>query len=145
MFASILNTFDIHLVFENLQRYKGWAINRKNIQLYICVTTTPLNIYYLDSIKKNLSKYELPIGDGNFVHSPAEYDIRHIPEPVRRIIAKKLSSDAVTVKFLMQTIPGCDVAWPKFWKITKELDRIRGQSFESTFPEFYELIRNYVT
>ena len=132
------------IVFENLQRYKDWAVNYSNIELYICFTTTPLNIFYLDSIKKNLSKYGLTIGGGNFVFSPAEYDIRHIPAPVRNIIAQKISSDRLTVNFLMQTIPGCDVAWPKFWKITKELDRIRGQSFESTFPEFYELIKPYV-
>jgi hypothetical protein len=64
--------------------------------------------------------------------------------PVRKIIAQKLANDQSTVNFLMQTIPGCDVAWPKFWKITKDLDRIRGQSFESTFPEFYNVIKPYV-
>jgi organic radical activating enzyme len=134
-----------NVVFENLQRYKEWVGRHTNIEIYICITTTPLNIFYLDSINKNLSKYGLRIGASNFVYSPAEYDVRHIPVPVRKIIAQKLANNPSTVNFLMQTIPGCDVAWSKFWKITKELDRIRGQSFESTFPEFYELIKNYVT
>ena len=135
---------DANTVFENLERYKDWANNHANIEIYICVTTTPLNIFYLDTIKKNLSTHGLLVGDGNFVYSPPEYDIRHIPLPVRKIIAQKLSNDRITTNFLMQTIPGCDVAWPKFWKITKDLDHIRGQSFESTFPEFYELIKFYV-
>jgi hypothetical protein len=64
--------------------------------------------------------------------------------PVRKMIAEKLKHHPTLANFLMQTIPGCDVAWPKFWKITKELDSIRNQSFESTFPEFYELIKTYV-
>lgn len=131
-------------VFQNLERYKNWANQHSNIDLYIPVTLTPLNIFYFDSIKKNLSEYGLSISD-NFVYTPTEYDVRHIPLPVRKIIAKKLEKDPTIVKFLMQTIPGCDVAWPKFWHITKELDRIRGQSFESTFPEFYEIIKNYVS
>ena len=131
-------------VFENLQRYKDWADQHSNIELYICTTLTPLNIFYFDSIKKNLSELGLSVG-GNFVYSPTEYDVRHIPLPVRKIIAKKLEKDTTVVNFLMQTIPGCDIAWPKFWKVTKELDRIRGQSFESTFPEFYEIIKNYIS
>ena len=133
-----------NVVFKNLQLYTEWVKNHPNIELYICVTFTPLNIFYLDQIKKNLSAYGLAVGSGNFVYSPPEYDIRHIPLPVRQILAQKLSNNPTIVNFLMQTIPGCDVAWPKFWKITKELDCIRSQSFESTFPEFYELIKPYV-
>jgi organic radical activating enzyme len=132
------------VVFKNLQLYIEWSKNHPNVELYICVTPTPLNIFYLDQIKKNLSEYGLVVETKNFVYSPTEYDVRHIPLPVRQVLAQKLSYDPTTVNFLMQTIPGCDVAWPKFWKITKELDRIRGQSFESTFPEFYELIKPYV-
>jgi organic radical activating enzyme len=131
-------------VFENLQRYKDWVDQHSNIELYICATLTPLNIFYFDSIKKNLLESGLSVGD-NFVYTPTEYDVRHIPLPVRKIIAKKLEKDPSIVNFLMQTIPGCDVAWPKFWKMTKDLDRIRGQSFESTFPEFYEIIKPYVS
>ena len=131
------------VVWQNLSRYKDWASNHPNIELYICVTLTPLNIFYFDSIDKNLNRHSLLVGH-NIVYSPTEYDVRHIPVPVRKIIAEKLTHHPTLANFLMQTIPGCDVAWPKFWKITKELDRIRGQSFESTFPEFYELIKPYV-
>ena len=131
------------VVWNNLNRYKDWAGNHPNIELYICVTLTPLNIFYFDSIKENLNKHGLPVGD-NIVYSPTEYDVRHIPISVRKLISEKLTHYPTLANFLMQTIPGCDVAWPKFWKITKELDTIRNQSFESTFPEFYELIKTYV-
>ncbi len=33
---------------------------------------------------------------------------------------------------------------PKFWKVTKKLDQIRGQSFEELFPDYYELLRPHV-
>lgn len=140
---------DSKLVFENLQRYKDWASNHNNIELYICVTITPLNIFYLDSIKKNLSKHGLPIGASNFVHSPPEYDIRHMPTELKKIVAEKISRDTATIRFMMQQIPeyiSYDVnAWDWFWHITKDLDRIRGQSFESTFPEFYDVIKPFLT
>ena len=131
------------VVLENLQRFKTWAQQHSNIELFISLTITPFNIFYYDSIKENLSKHGLNISD-NLVHSPSEQDIRHIPIAVRKTIAEKLASNPTIANFLIQTIPGCDIAWPKFWKITKELDLIRSQSFESTFPEFYELIKPYV-
>ena len=31
---------------------------------------------------------------------------------------------------------------PKFWKYTKALDNLRGESFEQTLPDLYELIKN---
>lgn len=137
---------DANVVFENLQRYKDWAANHANIELYTCVTITPLNVFYIDEIKKKLGIQAG--GGGNFVHSPPEYDIRHMPLALKKIIAEKISQDTVTVNFMMQSIPeyiSYDVtAWEWFWHMTKDLDRMRNQSFESTFPEFYEVIKNYI-
>lgn len=33
---------------------------------------------------------------------------------------------------------------PEFWEVTKKMDTIRKQSFEHTFPDLYELIKDYV-
>lgn len=126
-------------VFDNLEKFKQASKNYKNITLGICITITPLNAWRVANIKKNLNQY-LP-AYFNIVTSPGEYDIRHIPLPVRKVIAKRNPSIA---KFIMQTVPGCDIYWPKFWQHTKDLDQLRGQSFEDTFPEFYELIKPYV-
>ena len=126
-------------VFDNLQKFKQTSKEYSNINFGICITITPLNVWRMSDIKKNLNQY-LPTYF-NFVTSPGEYDIRHIPLPVRKIIARQNPSIA---NFIMQTVPGCDVLWPKFWKHTKDLDQLRGQSFENTFPEFYELITPYV-
>lgn len=127
-------------VFENLEKIKQICKQYQNIVLSICTTVTPLNVIDIDKIKNNLKKFELTIGL-NLVTSPGEYDIRHIPQSVKKVIAKRNPSIA---NFIMQTVPGCDVLWPKFWKHTKDLDQLRGQSFEDTFPEFYKLIKPYV-
>lgn len=126
-------------VFDNLEKFKQASKDYKNITFGICITITPLNVWRMSDIKKNLNQY-LP-AYFNIVTSPGEYDIRHIPLPVRKVIAKQNPSIA---NFIMQTVPGCDVLWPKFWKHTKDLDQLRGQSFEDTFPEFYKLIKPYV-
>jgi MoaA/NifB/PqqE/SkfB family radical SAM enzyme len=131
---------DARTVFDNLEKFKQISNKYQNIVMNICLTVTPLNVFNVEKIKFNLEKYKLAVGL-NIVTSPGEYDIRHIPLPVRKIIANQNPSIA---NFIMQTVPGCDILWPKFWKHTKDLDQLRGQSFEDTFPEFYELIKSYV-
>jgi MoaA/NifB/PqqE/SkfB family radical SAM enzyme len=128
------------LVFDNLEKFKQIRRQYCNIKLHINITVTPLNVFNITKIKDNLTNRGFLTGL-NMVTAPDEYDIRHIPLSVRKIIAKNNPSVA---KFIMQTVPGCDVYWPKFWKLTKDLDQLRGQSFEDTFPEFYELIKSYV-
>ena len=34
--------------------------------------------------------------------------------------------------------------FPKFWKVSSDLDRIRGHKFEELFPDYYEILRPYV-
>ena len=126
-------------VFDNLQKFKQVSEKYSNITFGICLTATPLNVWRISDIEQNLNQY-LPTYL-NFVTSPGEYDVRHIPLLVRETIASRNPSVA---NFIMQTIPGCDVLWPKFWKHTSDLDQLRGQSFKDTFPEFYELIKPYV-
>ena len=126
-------------VFDNLEKFKQIAKEYSNITFKICITVTPLNVLHILRIKQKLSQF-LP-AYLNFVTSPGEYDIRHIPLPVRKVIAKQ---NPIIAKFIMQTVPDCDILWPKFWQHTKDLDQLRGQNFENTFPEFYELIKPYV-
>ena len=135
----IRHPVNAEIVFENIHKFKEHVKNHNNIVLSIATTVTPLNVYYLKTTKQNLSKYLQH--RHTFVTTPDEYDIRHIPLPVRKIIAEHNPSIA---SFVMQTVPGCDIHWPKFWQNTKDLDQLRGQSFENTFPEFYKLIKPYV-
>jgi MoaA/NifB/PqqE/SkfB family radical SAM enzyme len=127
------------IVFDNLEKFKQASEKYSNITFGICITVTPLNVLHVSRIKQKLNQF-FP-AYLNFVTSPGEYDIRHIPLPVRKVIAKQNPSIA---NFIMQTVPGCDVLWPKFWRHTKDLDQLRGQSFEDTFPEFYELVKPYI-
>ena len=127
------------VVFDNLKKFKQASALYNTIYFHITTTVTPLNVLNISRIQQKLNRYFLT--NINVVTSPGEYDIRHIPLPVRKIIANRNPNIA---NFIMQTVPGCDVLWPKFWQHTKDLDQLRKQSFEDTFPEFYKLIKPYV-
>jgi MoaA/NifB/PqqE/SkfB family radical SAM enzyme len=133
----------------NTKKLIEFAKDKTNINLHVQLTVTPLNVFYLGEIIQNLEETGLHI-NVNYVTGPdEEYDIRHIPLPVKKIITDRINLNPRCkreneTEFLNQTIPGCDIIWPKFWKTTKMLDDIRGQDFQSTFPEFYEVVKDYL-
>jgi sulfatase maturation enzyme AslB (radical SAM superfamily) len=140
---------DANTVYANTRKLMEFAKDKTNINLHVQLTVTPLNVFYLGEIIQNLEEFGLHI-NVNYVTGPdEEYDVRHIPVPVKKIITDRINLNPKCkreneTEFLNQTIPGCDIIWPKFWKTTKLLDEIRGQSFQRTFPEFYEVVRDYL-
>ena len=128
-------------VIENSKKFKELVDGYPSITMSITNTITPLNVFYLDKINAELNEiFNLPIGI-NIVTTP-EYDIRHLPLPVKQYLIDNLSESTV-VNFLKQPIPGCDVEWPKFCQTTDKLDQLREQNFANTFPEWWEMLEPY--
>jgi MoaA/NifB/PqqE/SkfB family radical SAM enzyme len=128
-------------VMENSKKFKEITKGCPNITMGITNTITPLNVFYIDKTNKELTElFDLPVS-ANFVTTP-EYDIRHLPIPVKQYLINTLSDPSV-VNFLKQPISGCDVEWPKFCQTTDKLDHLRGQSFAETFPEWWKILEPY--
>jgi organic radical activating enzyme len=126
----------------NAKLFKTFFDQHKNLNFGVTYTLTPLNVFHVDQDKELISELlELPKIDVNIVTTP-EYDIRHLPIPVKDFLINNINDSSVN-NFLKQTIPGCDIEWPKFCKVTDELDAIRNQSFAETFPEWWEMLKPY--
>jgi MoaA/NifB/PqqE/SkfB family radical SAM enzyme len=130
---------------ENVLKFKKYIDNHKNnIDLGITVTFNTINIYHFSDIVTELSKIGTNIGP-NFVNDPIEYDLRILPREVKeKIIEKNKTIDTSLEDYIMQEIPDSDNHLKKFWQITKDLDEFRNQNFESTFPEYYNILKNYI-
>lgn len=112
-----------------------------NVNLAITLTITPLNVFYVDQILEDLGKtFTIPAGV-NIVTTP-EYDIRHLPIPVKDMLIGTLKNQKIK-GFLSKTIPGCDVEWPRFCRVTDRLDQLRGQSFANAFPKWWKILEPY--
>jgi len=125
-------------VIENSKRFRDFVRQHPNIQMMVTYTVTPLNVYYVDQAVPNLRSM-LDLGVGTNLVTTSEYDIRHLPQSVKKLLVDRIS-DSVVVNFLQQVIPGCDVEWPRFCQITDRLDQLRGQSFAQTFPEWWKIL-----
>lgn len=142
-FEYIRHKSNFNKVMENIDRFKSEFKNSNNVLTTCVLTVTSLNVFYVDEIEKALQRtLQMPIGI-NFVTGPDEYyDIRHLPIPVKQHLLQHLKNQQVKT-FLEQTIPKCDIEWPKFCTRTDRMDQIRNQSFSETFPEWWNLLKPY--
>lgn len=130
---------DFDNVIENSKKFIDYFKAFPQVHMGVSLTLTPLNVFYVDDAIKNIEKVVgLIPNSANIVTTP-EYDIRHLPTPVKQYLIENIK-EPKTVNFLKQTIPGCDVEWPKFCRATDKLDQLRGQSFAKTFPEWWALL-----
>jgi len=140
-FSYIRHKGNFELTVTNTKKFLEFFQPHKNINIGISLTITPINVFYLDQILQDLENtFNITVAQ-NIVTTP-EYDIRHLPVPVKQMLMTKLKSARIT-SFLKKTIPGCDVEWPKFCRATDKLDQLRGESFAETFPEWWEILEPY--
>lgn len=105
------------------------------------------------------------------LHNPVKLNMKVFPKAVKKRIKEKLESyihgfpdtlkpdirDQVDVlkykkriQFLVDSYCNYMFAedrsesFPSFWRFTKQLDKIRGQNFEKSFPEFYDILRPHI-
>jgi len=137
------------LLLENIFKFKNYIdTHENNITLGITTTFNTINIYDFGEIITKLNEFGVTAGL-NFVNDPIEYDFRILPTKVKeKIIEKNKTSDLESFnsfkEYIMQEIPNSDYHFKKFWQTTKDLDQFRNQSFEITFPEYYDILKTYI-
>jgi sulfatase maturation enzyme AslB (radical SAM superfamily) len=132
---------DPDVILTNLRKFRDFFIGQQHVNLNITLTVNSLNVYDLADIYEELSKYNLSVAL-NFVNWPIEYDVRTLPDDVKKIIAEK--SDPKLTSYLLQDIEGAGEHFKKFWQTTNDLDQFRNQDFKLVFPEYYEILTPYL-
>lgn len=139
--SYIRHKINPELAFSNALKFIDFFKNFDNVWLSCTCTITPYNIYNIDEILFELEKIFNIKVSANIVTTD-EFDIRHLPVPIKDFLKQKLQEQQIKM-FLDQTIPGCDIYWPKFCEITDRLDKLRDQSFSTVFPEWFQILEPY--
>jgi MoaA/NifB/PqqE/SkfB family radical SAM enzyme len=103
------------------------------------LTFSLLNMYYADSIYHWL-KEEVGNVYVNMVNSPDYLALHIVPESVKYVIRGYVSHPEILGYIDIKDHN--PLSWKQFIIWTKRQDLYRKQSFESTFPEFFKLIKN---
>jgi len=114
-----------------------------------CVTLSNLNIYYLDTIIEEHSKYNMGLYL-NLVHAPEHFNISNMPDDIKKEVLDKLNSIPKSYTHVWTQLPGVigfiengipnDYHWSKFLEEIRTHDNYRQQNYAETFPEFASLI-----
>jgi radical SAM protein with 4Fe4S-binding SPASM domain len=116
------------------------------MEFYAICTISNLNIFYLPELLDELEKLNLR-AFLNTVGGVEYYDIVHLPTQIKKQIIKKLLQykDQSKIQFLITMLnsPEDLSQWDlfKFWTLEKDL--YRKESFATTYPEFYNILKDY--
>jgi len=133
-------------VFSNFKKAIEFSDANSNININVCVTISILNVFYIPETDKFFKQFTNNVYL-NLVHDPAHYNIKNIPDQIKEIIVEKIAAysknDYYTdkvIKFMNSHIASDLNNFKSFLKHTKLHDEYRKQSFEKTFPEFYNIL-----
>ena len=121
-------------VVEHLRRLKNSSVSVSILQ-----TVSAMNFYYLDELYA-FARAEGVVLSHNYVYDPKFMSVQALPQAVRlkRLIELKARLPDYLWHPLNATFshPDQPELWQQFKIYTQSLDRLRGESFVETFPEF---------
>ena len=150
---------------EKVLEFVDWMMSMsaryKNINYNILQTVSTYNVYYIpefyDFFKDKVPLIGHPLEDDslhighNFVNDPEHFDCRILPKEVQATIVDRLEGCQGYNDIKNYFSVDGDSRWggavhgnmKTFFEKTRSMDELRKQSFEKTFPELYELVKDY--
>ena len=139
----------------NVDKWCQYTTTSENTGLHLCMTLSPMNIFYMDQMIEYVEQKNETFGDHtislylNLVHSPPHYNIGSMPDYFKKAVTEKMqpyldrnAGMRSIIKFMNDGIHDPS-AWKLFKQWTRDHDEYRGQNFSATFPEVHEiLVRN---
>jgi MoaA/NifB/PqqE/SkfB family radical SAM enzyme len=133
---------------DNIDFLKNQLSEKINVPVncgIICTVQT-LNIFYLPEILQEFDRLGIK-HFLNLVTNPRYYDIRNIPAPAKQAIIERLmllppKSEISSIISILKSDQD-PRAWQEFVFWTKQKDAYRKEDFSKTFPEFFELVKEY--
>jgi MoaA/NifB/PqqE/SkfB family radical SAM enzyme len=133
-------------VYTNIKRYQKLSKENKNIRLSIAHSISVFTILYAEQFFKWCIRERLPAPWMGLVSRPTYYNPSVLPVEVREKISSILEQSKIKKVRKLKDYLQYDNSqyFNQFLSITRQLDTIRNQNFQTTFPELAELIRHYI-
>jgi hypothetical protein len=145
-------------VVANMKKYiaHGGYEEDSQIECKICCSVSNLNIYYFPEFFEFMNAHfpGLPVY-WNLIYDPWEYTVEILPQKVKDIIRARLQnfvkttykmneSGTKTIDNLITFLDNSVIRdFSKFFVKTEWHDRYRKESFAETFPEYWQIIKQY--
>ena len=129
---------------QNIKQYQTEQKKYDNIQLSISHTVSIFTVMYLPKFLDWCDTQELPSPYLGLLTKPAHYSIAAIPEKAAAAIANLPEFQKSQLLPIKASLFGKrNDCFDKFVNYVTIIDRHRKQNFPSTFPELYQLLKDY--
>lgn len=133
-------------VYTNIKKYQKLSKDNPNIRLSISHSISVFTILYADQFFKWCIREGLPAPWTGLVSTPEYYNPAVLPKEVKKKLSTILDQSTIKevrkLKYYLQY--DNSKYFNQFLSVTRQLDTIRNQNFQTTFPELAELIRHYI-
>lgn len=140
---------------RNIELYKDLQTRLPNVSVAVCVTVCALNVLYIGQLFEYFCQKGMTVFT-NLVHIPEYLNIRCLPNDVKSQIVQHLQQERPIPQyarlFLTQIanfmqMPHADSHrhWMDFCRKTDQIDHLRSQEFQTTFPEMWQLAKPHWT
>lgn len=134
------------IVYDNIKKYQKLSKSNSNIRLSIAHSISAFTIPYADQFFKWCIRENLPAPWMGLVSFPSYYNPSVFPREVCEQISSILDQSTIKEVRKLKDYLQYDNSqhFNQFLSVTRQLDTIRNQNFQTTFPELAELIRYYI-
>tara|TARA_R110000803_G_scaffold120512_2_gene188574 strand:- start:165 stop:1196 length:1032 start_codon:yes stop_codon:yes gene_type:complete len=128
--------------YANIKEYQRRQQECANIQLSVSHTVSIFTVYYLPEFVAWCEQEGLPEPYLGLLSDPAHYSITALPEQAASAIATRLTGPKLSK--IKQDLENNKLSnFDKFINYVIIIDKQRKQNFSSTFPELYQLLKEY--
>jgi len=146
-FGYIRHPLNYDQVIANVQRWQKYFVEHNiphNIQSISTVNI--LNIFYLPELKQAIRENLGNLPFWNLLVEPVQLCISNLPWGIKEKVIDRIGHDPEfqdLVKFMKENSNN-PAEWVNFLSLRNELDQIRGENFDKIFPEFADIINQYL-
>jgi sulfatase maturation enzyme AslB (radical SAM superfamily) len=130
---------------ENIFKAIEWhSKNPKGRNLILCCTVSSYNIFYVKEVLDFANSHDITFWV-NPVFEPNNFAVDNIPTTIKEEIYKRLPKTIETQKlFTQMTSTESNIKkWQNFLEKIEKHDKYRSESFSDTFPEYWNIIKDY--
>lgn len=132
---------------DNIQQMVQWRDSGTNRELFLTHTVSAYNIWYVKEVVDLARKYNLNLYINPCLLDSDSFSIKHIPLPVKQLVDQHLLSFKYTEKEFNEIRKITDYHpqgsdWQDWISELTKRDKYRNESFQKTFPEYYNLLKS---
>lgn len=144
-FEYIRHGIEYDKLVANIKQWQAYFAEHSIPATITSITTVSiLNIFYLPQIKQEVNALLGKDPFWNLLIDPDFLNIKHMPAALKAQVIKVLKKDPSFNEFVtLLEQPALPVAWQKFLQVTRALDNIRKENFNTVFPEFAKLVKKH--